>query len=161
MSLISLIAAMDMANGIGKNNQLLCHLPADLQYFKANTINKPIIMGRHTFESIGKPLPQRINIVVSTTMSPRDDLTVVNSVEKAIEITQEYQEVMIIGGEKLYNSCIFLADRLYLTFIHHLFDADVFFPQVDENQWHCQKSEFRQHDEKNKYDMTFKIFSRV
>lgn len=160
MSLISIIAAIDRTNGIGKNNQLLCHLPADLLYFKKNTINKPIIMGRLTYESIGKPLPQRVNIVISSTMNPKEGIIVVSSFEKALAITEEYPEVMIIGGAHLYQYSLPYAEKLYLTEIHHEFAADVFFPNLDESEWECTSSEFHARDEKNKYDMTFKIYEK-
>ena len=160
MSEISIIAAVDEANGLGFNNQLLCHLPADLQHFKSVTMGKPIIMGRNTFESIGKALPGRLNIVLSHRLINPDGVTVVNSIEQAIKITEEYPEIMIIGGAQLYAQTIDLATRLYITRIHHLFPADVFFPEIDKKVWSCSKQVFRQHDEKNRYDMTVYIYER-
>lgn len=161
MTIISLIAALDEAGGLGKNNQLLCHLPADLQYFKATTMGKPIIMGRHTYESIGRPLPGRLNIVLSRTRSSIAGVTVIDSVDQIMEQTSTFPEIMIIGGAQLYEATINMASRLYMTRIHHRFDADVFFPDIDPQIWRCLKSEFRQRDERNLYDLTYYVYERI
>ncbi|RUR16225.1 dihydrofolate reductase [Legionella sp. km535] len=160
MSIISLIAAVDERGGLGCNNQLLCHLPADLQYFKQTTMGKPIIMGRKTFESIGRPLPGRKNIVLSHSLISIDGVTVLDSLARAISSTAEENEVMIIGGANLFSLAIDIADRIYLTRIHHSFAADVFFPEINEEVWGCRKSGFRERDEKNQYDMTFLVYER-
>lgn len=160
MAILSLIAAMDEAHGIGRDNQLLCHLPADLQHFKSTTLGKPIIMGRSTFESIGKPLPGRLNIVLSRTMSPVKGVLIFDSLDKALEHIKEAPEVMIIGGAALYHQTINLVTYLYITVIHHAFEADVFFPEIDSQIWHCSSSEFRQKDDKNTFDMTFYRYER-
>ena len=161
MATLSLIAAMDEAHGIGRNNQLLCHLPADLQHFKSTTLGKPIIMGRKTFESIGKPLPGRLNIVLSRTMSPIEGVLLFDSLEKALDYVKEVPEVMIIGGAALYQQTISIATCLYITVIHHVFEADVFFPKIDSSVWGCSEKAFRPKDEKNIYDMSFCIFERI
>lgn len=158
---ISLIAAIDEEGGLGCNNQLLCYLPADLQHFKTITMSKPIIMGRKTFDSIGRPLPGRLNIILSHSNSSLEGVVVVNSLEQALEHVRSVPEVMIIGGEQIFNITIKLADRLYITRIHHRFNADVFFPHIDNKVWTCTHSTFRQHDEKNKYDMSFCIYERL
>jgi len=155
MTTISLIAAMDEAGGIGRNNQLLCHLPADLKHFKTITLGKPIIMGRNTFESIGKPLPGRLNIVLSRTLSIIEGILIFDSLEKALDQVQDMPEVMIIGGAELYNQTLSQANRLYITVIHHRFDADVFFPKIDPAYWVCATKEFCQKDDRNAYDMTY------
>ena len=160
MSIISLIAAVDERGGLGCNNQLLCHLPADLLYFKQTTMGKPIIMGRRTFESIGRPLPGRKNIVLSHSSNTIDGVTVLDSLEKAISSTSEESEVMIIGGANLFSQAIDIAQRIYLTRIQHVFSADVYFPDINDLVWNCRNEEFRQHDEKNTYDMTFLIYDR-
>ena len=159
--MISLIAAIDEANGLGFNNQLLYHLPADLQHFKAITMGKPILMGRKTFTSIGKPLPGRLNIVLSRNAFPIEGVVVSNSLEDAIKECKDFPELMIIGGSELFAQLINKADRLYITRIHHRFTADVFFPEINEAIWHCQESQHRSQDEKNKFDMTFQIYQRV
>jgi dihydrofolate reductase len=160
MTLISLIAAIDEAGGLGINNQLLCHLPADLQHFKSITMGKPIIMGRKTFVSIGKPLPGRLNIVLSRTWKSIEGVVVLDSLKKAINHTKEQQEIMIIGGAELFDEIIGSANRLYITRIHHQFAADVFFPKIDGYIWSCSSKEFRARDEKNNYDMTFYRYDR-
>lgn len=160
MSRISLIAAMDEAGGIGINNGLLCHLPADLQHFKALTLGKPILMGRHTFESIGKPLPGRLNIVLSRTTLAMEGVQIASSLNQAVTLLQDYPEIMIIGGAQIYEQAIVIANRLYITLIHHRFNADVFFPPIDKTIWECQSSEARQHDRSNPYDTTYYQYDR-
>ncbi len=160
MTLVSLIAAVDQNNGLGLNNQLLCHLPADLKYFKETTMGKPIIMGRKTYQSIGKPLPGRRNIIISRHFKTNDNIDVVSSIEQAIHLTKE-KEIMIIGGESIYRQSIDLANRIYLTVIHHKFKADVHFPLLDETEWNCVSEVFLKKDDKNIYDLTFKTFDRI
>lgn len=160
MTIISMIAAIDEGNGLGVDNQLLCHLPADLQHFKNTTMGKPIIMGRSTFESIGKPLPGRLNVVLSRTVKHIDGTVVVDSLDKAIAEASTATEIMIIGGADLFNQSLKRASRLYITRIHHHFTADVFFPDIDQKIWLCTEKVFREHDEKNKYDMTFYTYER-
>ncbi|RUR12443.1 dihydrofolate reductase [Legionella sp. km772] len=160
MALISLIAALDEQNGIGINNQLLTHLPADLKYFKAVTMGKPIIMGRRTYESIGKPLPGRKNIVISKTLGPQNGLTVLSNLEQALELTKDEPEIMIIGGGQLFAKAILQASRLYITKIHHHFNADVFFPPIEHSIWKCTEEQKHGKDEKNPYDMSFLIYER-
>ncbi|MGL5741328.1 MAG: dihydrofolate reductase [Legionella sp.] len=160
MTKISLIAAIDEAGGIGLNNQLLCHLPADLQHFKSITIGKPIVMGRKTFLSIGKPLPCRLNIVLSRTSYAFAGTLVVDSIEKALVHTVEAPEIMIIGGADIFAMTMDKATRLYITRIHHQFAADVFFPEIDKSIWSSRSVEFRPSDEKNKFDMTFYTYER-
>ncbi|BCA93992.1 dihydrofolate reductase [Legionella antarctica] len=160
MPTISLIAAVDEEGGIGRNNQLLCYLPADLKHFKTFTMGKPIIMGRKTFESIGKPLPGRTNIVLSHSSSSIDGVLVVDSLSRAINSHEKAEEIMIIGGADIFAQAMGMATRLYITCIHHQFHADVFFPKIDASIWSCPKKEFRQRDSKNEYDMTFYIYER-
>lgn len=161
MSLISLIAAIDEQGGLGQNNKLLCHLPADLQHFKKVTTGKPIIMGRKTYESIGRPLPNRTNIVISRSTHEIEGVEVFNSLAKAIEAHSEAVELMIIGGAEIFTQTMVLADRLYLTKIHHQFEADVFFPHIDEKNWRLTNTTYRAKDLSNEYDMTFQVFERV
>ena len=155
MAVISLIVATDEALGIGVNNQLLAYLPADLKYFKSMTLGKPIIMGRKTYESIGKPLPDRKNIVVSSKLQASEGITVVSSLKKALILAGDVPEVMIIGGAQLYREAIQYASRLYITKIHHQFKADTFFPPIDSAIWKCTQQITQQRDTKNQYDMTF------
>ncbi|MCE3045548.1 dihydrofolate reductase [Legionella sp. 16cNR16C] len=160
MTLISLIAAVDEAQGLGKNNQLLCHLPADLKFFKQITLGKPIIMGRKTFASIGKALPGRQNIVVSRSSVSAAEIEVAHSLEEALELSQGAPEVMIIGGASIYQQILPQAQQIYLTQIHHRFDADVFFPAINQDEWSCEKIEEHEQDEKNAYSMSFYLYKR-
>ena len=160
MTIVSLIAAMDENRGLGKENKLLCHLPADLKHFKELTLGKPVIMGRNTYESIGKALPGRLNIVLSTRGIIIEDVTVVDSLFQALELTRSMPEVMIIGGAQVFQQALPLAHRIYLTLIHTKLDADIFFPVLDDKAWHLQEAILRHQDEKNKYDMTFCFYER-
>jgi dihydrofolate reductase len=157
---VSLIAAVDSNYGLGKNNQLLCHLPADLQHFKALTLGKPIIMGRKTFASIGKPLPRRRNIILSRTAQTIPGVEVVTSLLQALSLTESDSEVMIIGGADVYQQALPYASRVYLTAIEHHFEADVFFPKLDLKEWHCVSQSYRPADEKNAYGMWFYDYQR-
>ena len=152
---ISLIAAVDEAFGLGRNNALLCHLPADLQHFKSITMGKPNIMGRKTFDSIGRALPGRKNIVLSRQGFKIDDVYVVDTLEKGLLLAEPYPEVMMIGGAGIFEQVIGLAQHIYLTQIHARFDADVFFPQLDEATWCCSERIERVPDQKNPYAITF------
>ena len=160
MTFISLIAAVDESFGLGKDNQLLCHLPADLKHFKALTLGKPIIMGRKTFDSIGKPLPGRLNIVLSKQALLIDGVTVVNTLQQALQLAHDAEEIMVIGGSNLFEQALPLAQRIYLTMIHHQFEADVFFPAIDMAAWELHEESSWLHDEKNQYDMTFCHYER-
>lgn len=160
MTIISLIAAIDENRGLGKQNKLLCHLPADLTYFKTITLGKPIIMGRKTHDSIGKSLPGRLNIMLSKHTVDIQDVTVVKSLQDALKLTIGMPEVMIIGGADVFQQALPLADQVYLTIIHAQLDADVFFPELDKKTWHCKETIERARDEKNSYDLTFCRFER-
>lgn len=154
--IISLIAAMDKNRIIGNDNRLPWHLPADLKHFKAITLNKPIIMGRKTFDSIGKPLPQRRNMVISRQKKLNlPGCEVFSSLSDAIKAVDTNEEVMIIGGESIFRESLSLADRLYLTIIDHEFEGDTVFPQWDKKAWKVISSETHQSDERNRYGYTF------
>jgi dihydrofolate reductase len=159
--LISLVAVVDENNGLGKNNKLLCHLPADLQHFKKITMGKPIIMGRKTYESMGRLLPGRANIIVSTKLNHLEGAIIAPNLSKALGSAGAVPEVMIIGGGKIFSEAITRADNIYLTLIHHSFEADVFFPKIDENLWEKEKIGSYKKDDKNLYDLTFYKFKRV
>ncbi|MDA9272032.1 dihydrofolate reductase [bacterium] len=161
MTIVSLIAAIDEKGGLGQSNQLLCHLPADLKQFKTLTWGKPIIMGRKTYDSIGRALPGRLNIVLSRQKLTIEGVTVVESLDQAVAMTQNEPEIMIIGGGQLFVQALPLSTRVYLTRIHHQFAADVFFPVLDEAQWICRETIDHQRDEKNPYDFTFCRYERL
>ncbi len=161
MSKLSLIAAMDENRLIGSNNGLPWHLPADLAFFKRCTMGKPIVMGRKTFESIGKPLPGRRNIVV--TRDPNFDATgceVANSIDAAIELCQNDAEIMLIGGASLYQQAFDRATDLYITRIHHRFTGDTWFPDFDESQWTIENREYFDADHSNPHAYSFIKFVR-
>ncbi|ANB58242.1 dihydrofolate reductase [Anoxybacillus sp. B7M1] len=161
--MISLIVAMDHHRVIGKDNQLPWHLPADLAYFKRVTMGHPIIMGRKTFESIGRPLPGRENIIITRNHSFRPEgCTVIHSVAdiQKIAAERENEEIFIIGGAELFRATLPLADRLYITKIAGQFAGDTFFPSFDEREWCLVSSQQGQKDEKNRYDFAFLVYER-
>lgn len=146
--MITMIAAMDKNRVIGVNNQLPWHLKADLQHFKALTLQKPIIMGRKTFESIGKPLPKRRNIVITRQAEfHADGCEVVQSLEAALQLAKGTEEIMIIGGASLYTLALPIAQRLYLTIIDHAYAGDAYFPAWQESEWQITATS-------NEYDAT-------
>ncbi len=149
--IISLIAAMDKNRLIGANNGLPWHLPADFQHFKQVTMGKPVIMGRKTFESIGRPLPGRKNIVISRSGFAADGVTVVDSIEGALEQAGDVEEVMIIGGASFYQQMIDRADKMYLTRVNAECEGDAWFPVFSEQDWQVLTTRHFQADEKNNY----------
>ncbi|ELA9371133.1 type 3 dihydrofolate reductase [Vibrio parahaemolyticus] len=158
--IISMIAAMADNRVIGKDNQMPWHLPADFAWFKRCTMGKPVVMGRKTYDSIGRPLPGRLNIVIS-----RDELlsiegvTTVTSVEKALEAAGDVEEVMIIGGGAIYASCLAMTNKLYVTHIDAVVEGDTQFPDWG-NEFKEIYSETYQADEKNAYNMRFTILEK-
>ena len=158
--LISLIVAMANNRVIGKDNQMPWHLPADLRHFKAVTLGKPIIMGRKTYESIGRPLPGRKNIVISRNADYRlEGCETACSLEEALDLVNDVEEVMIIGGGFLYAQTLPQADRLYLTFIDLDVDGDTWFPEFEHLSLKEVKREKHHKDEKNPYDYEFVDFT--
>jgi dihydrofolate reductase len=161
--MISLIWAMDENRVIGYHNQLPWRLPEDLKFFKRMTMGHPIAMGRKTYESIGKPLPGRENIVIT-----RDDnydpegCTVMHSIEEMLAYAAENrsEEIFVIGGAEIFKEVLQHADKLYLTMIHHQFEGDTFFPVFDIDKWELESREIGQKDKKNPYDYEFLIYNR-
>ena len=159
---ISIVVAMDDNRLIGKDNKLPWHLPADLAYFKKITTGKSILMGRKTYDSIGRPLPNRRNIVI--TRNPETLISgceVVHSIDEALSITQNEAEVMVIGGASLCQQLLPVVTRLYITKIEGEFDGDVYFPNYDKADWYEVKRESHQSDEFNKYVYHFIVLERV
>ena len=160
--MITIIAAIGKNNELGKDNQLLWHLPEDLKYFKKMTLEHPIIMGRKTYESIGKPLPNRTNIVVSRKEDWfKEGILIVPSIKDAIKHAKKINEqIFIIGGGNIYEQTIDLADCLKITQVDFQTEADAFFPKIDENIW--QKTDEIHHpkDEKHTYDFSFQTWER-
>lgn len=153
---ISIIVAISENNAIGKNNELLWHLPKDLKRFKAITTGHTIIMGRNTFESIGKPLPNRHSVIITSNKDYHvEGVTVVHSIAEAFELTKNEDEVFIIGGGKIYEATLPFANKLYLTIVHDTFEADTFFPKIEMTDWNVLQKELLPKDYKNPYDATF------
>ncbi len=160
--IISMIAAMDRNHLIGNNNQLPWHLPADFAHFKSTTMGKPIVMGRKTYESIGKPLPGRTNIVLSrNTEIQFEGVVCVSHFEEALAAAPDAQEIMIIGGSTIYEMLLPQADRLYLTYVEAEFEGDAWFPEFDESLWLEAESVTRLADEKNAYDCRFVTLEKI
>lgn len=157
---LSLIVAMTKNRVIGLDNQMPWHLPVDLAWFKQNTLGKPVIMGRKTFESIGKPLPKRRNIVLSRTAVAIDGVEIVTSLEQALALVKDETEVMIIGGGQLFAEMIVRADRLYLTEIDTILEGDTYFPVINSEEWQVSFMQTHLADEKNPYNCCFKILER-
>jgi len=160
--IISLIVAADEHNGIGKNNQLLCHLPADLKYFRLTTTGHHIVMGRKTYESVGRPLPNRTNIVITRNPDLKIEGCIVKtSLQDAINYAKANgeTELMITGGGVIFTEALPITNRIYLTRIHHTFDADTFFPELGE-EWKLVKNERHEADEKNPYPFSFQVFEK-
>lgn len=165
MGSTSLLVAISENGVIGANNQLPWHLPADLKYFKNLTWGLPVIMGRKTFESIGKPLPGRQNIVVTTNKEWKaNGVTVVHTTEQALQQTNEVsvKEIFIIGGAQIFAATLPVANRIYLTRIHHHFDGDIFFDPIKDkpNNWKLARETVGTVDEKNKWPHSFQVWER-
>ncbi|MGJ8691139.1 MAG: type 3 dihydrofolate reductase [Thalassotalea sp.] len=163
MTTLSMIVAHADNRIIGKDNDMPWHLPADLAYFKKTTLGKPVIMGRKTYESIGRPLPGRQNIVIS-----RDEnyqaagIDVVASVEQAIAKAGQVDEIMVIGGGAIYAHCLPAAQRLYITHIDATIDGDTQFPAYDnDNTWQKISNEKFSADEKNAYNLDFCVYEKT
>lgn len=158
---ISIVAAMAENRVIGRHNQLPWHLPADLKHFRRLTMGKAVLMGRKTFESIGKPLAGRTNIII--TRNPRfqaDKCAVVHSIEEAFTAVKTGEELMVIGGASFYEQALPLADHMYLTLVHTTPRGDAFFPQYNEEEWReIERSDYEA-DDANPYPYSFIVMER-
>jgi dihydrofolate reductase len=162
--IISFVVAADEGNVIGKANQLPWHLPNDLKYFKNLTWAMPILMGRKTFESIGKPLPGRQSIVITRNEAwQHPGVSVVHSLEEAVQLANAAQvkEIFVIGGAEIFASALPQAQRLYLTRVHHRFEGDVFLPPVNAQEWQLVREQYCSADDKNAYAHTFQVWERI
>lgn len=161
--MITIIAAIAKDNALGKDNDLIWHLPADLKRFKKVTSGHHILMGRNTFESIGKPLPNRTTIIITRNKNYfKEGCLIAHSLEEAIALVENDDSIFIIGGAQIYKEAIKkdLVDRLDITKVHHAFDADVFFPEIDLNIWEETNREDFKADEKNKFDYSFLSYQK-
>ena len=159
--MIILIAAVAENNALGKNNDLLWHLPKDFKRFKEITSGHHIIMGRKTFESFPKPLPNRTHVIITRQKEyVCEGCIVVQDLEKAIAVCPKNEDIFVIGGGEIYSQSIHLADQLDITRVHHSFEADVYFPEIDPKIWELTSEVFHPKDEKHLYDYTFQTFVR-
>ncbi len=160
--MISIIAAVADNGVIGRDNTLPWHLPADLQYFKAVTLGHPIIMGRKNYEDIGKPLPGRLNIIITRDPSyTAAGCVVVNSVEAAISTANGDEEIFIIGGAEIYRLFLPLAGKLYLTEVHTNAEGDITFPDFDKKEWDQTGREDHDADDRNPHPYSFVVYSKL
>lgn len=162
--MISLIAAIGKNNELGKNNTLVWSMPTDLKYFREKTSGHPVIMGRKTFESIGRPMPNRRNIIITRDLDyKKDGIEVVHSLNEALSLLpKKNEEIFIIGGEEIFKQSMSLADRLYITHIEaEDKDADTFFPEIIPVVWNEVSHEEHQKDEKNPFDYTFSVYEKI
>jgi dihydrofolate reductase len=160
--ILSLIAAVSENNVLGKDNALLWNMPADLKFFKDTTINHSIIMGRKTFDSIGRALPKRRNIVVTRSVGfQAEGCEVTGSIKEAIDLCKGEEEVFIVGGGEIYKHSMHLADRIYLTRIQQVFDGDAYFPEFSMYDWKLVNHQRFKADEKNQYDYSFSVYDKI
>jgi dihydrofolate reductase len=162
--IISAIVATAKNNVIGKDNQIPWYLPADLKYFKKTTLNHHVIMGRKSFQSIGRPLPKRTNIVITrNAFFTATGVQVVHSIDEALHkaLLQGEQEAFIIGGAEIYRQSMPYWDRVYLTRVDLEVEGDTYFPELDPEEWTCVSSEPQEPDEKNKFPYTFEVYERI
>lgn len=161
MPVISAIAAMTRDHVIGIDNRLPWHLPADLKHFRAITLGHPVIMGRKNYESIGKPLPGRTNIVVTSNANYQAPGCIVShSPEEAIASAETNSEIFVIGGATLYKQLLPKTDKLYLTLIDEKIPGDTYFPEIDWDQWKQVSASCHEPDEKNPLHYTFAVYER-
>lgn len=168
--MLSIIVAAAEGNAIGKNNELLLHISEDLKYFKSVTTGHPVIMGRKTYESIGRPLPGRRNIVITRGNEVKGEiknpatttLEVVNSINAAIELAKDGKdEFFVIGGGEIYNQTFKMADKLYLTKIETRIEgADTFFPDISSLEWELESSSELKKDEENSVNFSFQVYKK-
>ena len=160
--ILTIIAAAAENNALGKDNDLVWHLPDDFKRFKALTSGHFIIMGRKTFESFPKPLPNRTHVIITRQKDYQvpEGCVVVESIEKAVEACLENEEVFIIGGGEIYKQSINIANKIELTRVHTEVEADTFFPEIDGNDWKLIEEEYHPKDEKHQFDFTYLTYIR-
>ena len=160
---ITIIVAAAENDAIGKNNDLIWSLPDDLKRFKRLTSNHCIIMGRKTFDSFPGLLPNRKHIVISKKSKSYfpEEVIVVNNFEDAIKATNEDQNPFVIGGGQIYNLAMKYSDIIELTRVHEEFEADTFFPKINENEWELINQEIHEMDERHRYSFTYKTYLKI
>ncbi len=162
--IISLIVAASTNNAIGKNNQLLWHLPNDMRFFKNTTWAMPVIMGRKTFDSLGKPLSGRYNLVITRKDNwHHDGVTVAPSIDEAINkaAIADYKEVFIIGGGEIFHASMPIADKIFMTRVNAIIEGDTFFPEIDASAWKMTSEQSFVTDEKHAYAYRFQLWEKI
>ena len=158
--MVSIIVAVAKNGVIGDKNSLLWHISEDLRFFKQTTSGHPVIMGRKTYESLGRPLPNRTNVVISRTTTAIEGCTVAHSLEEAVAMFPHDEEIFIIGGAQIYALALDIADRIYITRVEHEYEGDTSFPIWDESQWHLVHSERHECGEKFPHPFTFELYEK-
>jgi dihydrofolate reductase len=159
--MIIIIAAVAENNALGKNNDLVWHLPDDFKRFKLLTSGHYIVMGRKTFESFPKPLPNRTHVIVTRQKNyTPEGCLIANTLQEAMQLCPKNEDTYIIGGGEIYKQSIAIADVLEITRVHHTFDADTFFPEIDPTVWQLTNEEFHPKDDKHNYSFTYQTFHR-
>ena len=160
--MLSIIAAVSENNALGKENKLLWHLPADLKRLKSLTMGHHLIMGRKTFESLGKPLPGRPHVIISRQKNYQPDgVTVVDSLEKAIEFAKHDDQAFVFGGGEIYRLALPFVKKIYLTRVKALFEGDTYFPELISDEWKMVKCESYSPDEKNLFYYSFEEYDKA
>lgn len=159
--MLSIIAAVSLNNALGKDNKLLWHLPADLKRLKELTMGHHLIMGRKTFESLGRPLPGRPHIVISRDANLKfDGVTVVDSLEKAFELAKNDNQPFVFGGAEIYKQALPFIERIYLTRVTETFEGDAYFPELDTVEWELVSKLDFEPDEKNKFHYSYEEYKK-
>lgn len=158
---VSIVVAIAENHAIGKDNKLLWHLPKDLKHFKEITTDGTVIMGRKTYDSVGKPLPNRRNIIITRQQIEIAGCEVVNSLQAALDLCQGLEEVFIVGGAEIYKQAMPLTDRIYLTIVHQKFEGDTYFPEIKPDTWRETERADHEADEKNAFPFSFITLERA
>ncbi|MGF7082643.1 dihydrofolate reductase [Mucilaginibacter sp. UYCu711] len=159
--IVSIVVAIGQNNAIGKDNKLLWHLPKDLKHFKEITTGGTVIMGRKTYDSVGRPLPNRRNIIITRQQIEIKGCEVVNSVEAALDLCRDEDEVFIVGGAEIYKLAMPLTDKIFLTIVRENFEADTYFPEIKEAIWKETARQDHEPDEKNPLPYSFITLERA
>ncbi|GAA4088231.1 dihydrofolate reductase [Mucilaginibacter panaciglaebae] len=158
---VSIVVAIAENHAIGKDNKLLWHLPKDLNHFKETTSGGTVIMGRKTYDSVGKPLPNRRNIVITRQQIEIAGCEVVNSLQAALDLCRSQDEVFIVGGAEIYKQAMPLTDRIYLTIVHENFEGDTYFPEIKSDMWKETGRADHEPDERNLFPFSFITLERA
>ena len=159
--MVSIIVAIAANGVIGDKNSLLWHIKEDMRFFRQKTTSHPVIMGRKTYDSLGRPLPNRTNVVISRTLNHIEGCTVVHSLEEAIALFPSEEEIFIIGGAQIYAQALDVADRMYITHIEHSYEGDTSFPEWNRAQWRLVEKESMLCGENFRYPFSFETYVRI